>query len=396
LYLSFILDTELKSAACTKTGCMVALEIQRGKVGMSTQRHMEHGGTTACCLRLVEQFSIPSSREGFIGDAWFGSVKAVAQASAMGFLSVLQVKNNKALYPKEYIEGVMKDMPGGVHIVLTATHPNGTPLVAVGYRYSKKTTLFFIFHRDAGSTRPGAPYEMKYGDDYGNVCIRLIDRPDVISRFFKDSNIIDMHNQVRQDELGLEKSWVSTDGYFRNATTLIGINVVDCWKLAQYHKVVRQDEMSIVRFAGVLGKQLVEMAKTLTVAARAGQDLDDPSITLSRSVVITTSSQEQDNTSSLSSIEPRVQRIVIDTTGTNHLMLQRPITKSQRSGKRYCKTRDCHKCRNLTAFYCLTCGFSFCSPTKNINRDCFAEHVLGICRASGRLSVGLRAEEEGV
>jgi len=61
-----------------------------------------------------------------------------------------------------------------------------------------------------------------------------------------------MHNQVHQDKLALEKCWVSMDGSFCNAIVLIGINMVDCRKLAQYHKVICQDEMLIVRFAGVL------------------------------------------------------------------------------------------------------------------------------------------------
>jgi len=70
--------------------------------------------------------------------------------------------------------------------------------------------------------------------------------------FFKDSSLIDMHNQVQQDELALEKCWISIDGFFHLATTLIWIHAVDCWKLAQFHKILKQDEMSIVKFVGVL------------------------------------------------------------------------------------------------------------------------------------------------
>ena len=79
-----------------------------------------------------------------------------------------------------------------------------------------------------------------------------------------------MYNQVCHDELALEKCWVSTDGFFCNATTLIRIHMVDCWKLAQCHKVICQDEMLIVRFAGVLGKQVVELGKTITMVEGRG------------------------------------------------------------------------------------------------------------------------------
>jgi len=89
---------------------------------------------------------------------------------------------------------------GGVHTVLTGTHPNSVPLIMLGFQYSRKTTLFFVFHSDAGSTHPGKPYKMKYTDDHGNVCVHLVDCPDVVLCFFTDSNLVDKHNQVWQDE----------------------------------------------------------------------------------------------------------------------------------------------------------------------------------------------------
>ena len=118
---------------------------------------------------------------------------------------MLQFNNNKALFSKELIESSLSRMPGGVHIVLTGTHPNGVPLIALGYRNSTKTTIFFIFHSDAGSTCPGKPCEIKYTDDYGNVCVCLVDCPYLVSHFFAGSNLVDKHNQVQQDELGLKK-----------------------------------------------------------------------------------------------------------------------------------------------------------------------------------------------
>jgi len=51
------------------TGCMVGLEIQRGKAGMVLQQHSELGGMMSCCLRLAEEIAVPGIREGFKGDA---------------------------------------------------------------------------------------------------------------------------------------------------------------------------------------------------------------------------------------------------------------------------------------------------------------------------------------
>jgi len=58
---------------------------------------------------------------------------------------------------------------------------------------------------DAGSTYPGKPNEMKFAYLFGNVQIRMVDCPDVISQFFRDLNAVDKHNQARQFALGMEK-----------------------------------------------------------------------------------------------------------------------------------------------------------------------------------------------
>ena len=60
-------------------------------------------------------------------------------------------------------------------------------------------------------------------------------QPDIISRYYRHSNCIDMANQLRQDCLGLERQWVTYDGYFRMITGLIGMSVVDVYKLGQHH-----------------------------------------------------------------------------------------------------------------------------------------------------------------
>ena len=79
---------------------------------------------------------------------------------------------------------------------------------------------------------------MRYTDSFGNICTRYVDRPQVISNFFAGSNVIDTHNQLRQDSLKLEKKWITQNPWFRLATTLIGITVTDAFLLCNYHKVI--------------------------------------------------------------------------------------------------------------------------------------------------------------
>jgi hypothetical protein len=86
--------------------------------------------------------------------------------------------------------------------------------VALGYRYSRKTILFFVLTKKAGSSKPGDPYQMKYMDSYGNICTRYVDQPQVISIFFASSNVINTHNQLCQDSLKLEKKWAMHNPWF--------------------------------------------------------------------------------------------------------------------------------------------------------------------------------------
>jgi len=130
-----------------------------------------------------------------------------------GYKAVLQIKTGHGLFPKKIIEDTLKDAPGGIWIVLQSTY-QGIPLVAIGYHYSTRTTLSFGATKDSGSTTKGEPYQMKYTDDWGNVHIRDVDRPDIISKFFESSNMIDKHNQARQAELADTKSLLSSAYYF--------------------------------------------------------------------------------------------------------------------------------------------------------------------------------------
>ena len=56
--------------------------------------------------------------------------------------------------------------------------------------------------------------------------------------FFSSSNTIDTHNQLRQNNLKLEKKWLTQSPWFRLSTTLIGIVVTNLFLLCNYHKVI--------------------------------------------------------------------------------------------------------------------------------------------------------------
>ncbi len=163
------------------------MEIQRGKEGMNYLPFNRQVGATAGCPIRALLGTIPPHETGKFGiraDAWFGSVGMANEIGIRGHEGVFQIKTYHASYPKEFIENTLKDAPGGVSIVLEGTTRDEVQLVALGYRYSRKTILFFVLTKNAGSTKNGEPYHMKYTDSFGNVCTRYVDRPAVLSNFF--------------------------------------------------------------------------------------------------------------------------------------------------------------------------------------------------------------------
>lgn len=153
----------------------------------------------------------------------------------------------------------MQDWPSGAHIVLETVCDN-VPLIAMGYKYNKRKVICFVATKGAGHTEAGVSYEAKWKDSNGNTCCRNVPRPELASKYFLESNRIDMFNQARQAELKLEKHWVSEDGYFRCITTLFGICVTDAWKGYQYHlpNKHRHKGIEILHFAKLLTKDLLE------------------------------------------------------------------------------------------------------------------------------------------
>jgi hypothetical protein len=259
---------------------------------------------------------------------------------------VLQVKTGHGLFPKKFIE----DAPGGIWIVLEAIH-DGAPLTAIGYRYSTRTTLLFVATKDAGTTRKGKPYQMKFTDDWGNVHIRDIDRPDIISKFFESSNSIDKHNQCCQSELSLEKRWQTQNPLFRLYTTIIGMNVVDCYLLVDHHKLInhripdKEYKMTMITFAGILAHQLIcNVNSLLSLYSPMSQELRSllaDSSTAPNTVSILT----PESTSTISEGDRVIvsPRLLKDANQEDHHQVAFDKTTGSK-GKKRTKTRPCIRC----------------------------------------------------
>ena len=323
---------------------MVWLEIQEGKDRMKNKAFQNLGSTTACSLRGMiatkqlnhypqdpqehppqepasypqevptgphEPASDPQEQEPkrvYLGDSWFGSVKTAANFGKANQHAIMQVKTAHARFPKKFLEEKMKDYPGGTWITLEGhAEDEDEDLVALGYKYNKKTVLCFVTTRGAGTTDPGTPYEARFPDKYGNMCTRHVLRPHVIATFFKHSNVVDVHNQGRQFDLALEKKWLTMNPYFRLYTTKVGMIVTNVWKTLKTISRKKNNCLSIPHFGDELAYDIIKDARE--------QDEDAPS-----QVCTVIMSNQSDSISSMSN----------EVRGRNHTKINLPKGKQLR------------------------------------------------------------------
>jgi hypothetical protein len=69
----------------------------------------------------------------------------------------------------------------------------GVQLVATCYKYNRRKVLFFISGDGAGGMADGNPYIKRWADDNGNIVIRAISRPHVVSNYLERSPRVGNH-----------------------------------------------------------------------------------------------------------------------------------------------------------------------------------------------------------
>jgi hypothetical protein len=124
------------------------------------------------------------------------------------------------------------DKPRGHWVVMHARICNHRVMCMV-YAYSHKKCSYFV--STTGKTSPHPIKHMsKYEDNFGEICERPIDRPDLHQFYHKFSPLVDTHNQQRQGILQLEKLWLTKCCWRRLWTTMVGMCVVDMHKWFKY------------------------------------------------------------------------------------------------------------------------------------------------------------------
>ena len=348
---------------------MLHLEICEGQAAMREKMYsQELGVTAATSVRLAEASTTFFNGDGgktlFFGDSWFGSIKAAARISKLGQHCCLNVKTSHSHAPKKWLEEKMDSFPGGTWITLKTTYDNEV-LYYMGYKYNKRNVLQFVFTEGAGSAEPGKHYEARFPDQHGNVHIRKVDRPQVLSNYFARSNAVDVHNQSRQHDLALEECWVTNCPWFRLCTTMIGFVVTDSWKLVKNNSLKRKTER-IKDFSNRLAYAMLN-----NIDKNLVPPMDDVHTNITPSKESSLSSEGLSSTCVGVHTKEKLGTVTTDAV---------VATRSDSIGsKTYFKQIRCVWCSRTagvdhkTTLRCAECGVGFCSPKSG--RKCWDLHV---------------------
>jgi hypothetical protein len=80
-----------------------------------------------------------------------------------------------------------------------------------------------------------------------------VERPEVISRYFQYSDVVDSHNHARQALLGLEKKWATQNCWFRLNCGFIGITLAYSWKAFKIGAPVQSHPPNRMVVSGSIG-----------------------------------------------------------------------------------------------------------------------------------------------
>lgn len=234
-----------------------------------------------------------------------------------------------------------------------------------------------------------------YTDDDGVCTTRRIQRPAVISSYYKGANVIDVHNQLRQGILQYEKFWKTRTPWFRIITTIVfGMTLTDAFLLTKHAvKTKHVQKMYIKDFAAAVARDLVNMicfnpkltssAKWLPpLTAQIQNVYAQPQS--GRSCDTNFSYNFEDNSSTEIRWSSIVEKSAAVPAGCpvvpQSVLILHPrgilefLKKKNRARRRLCADPDC---KSRTQYFCLKCQKCFCcdSNEKFVGRNCYYAHI---------------------
>jgi hypothetical protein len=306
----------------------------------------------------------------FIYDSGWGGVSQVVAFAKRGLGCLIHIKNSHAGFPMEILEKNLRGMPGGSHLEMKCDI-DGIVVIALGYKFNSKKTLFFSFAEGCATTTPGEPYVTQWPDELGNVLTREVDRPAAPARYFLTFNYADTHDHRRQHELALEEAWVGKDanaGKFRMYTSIFGITVVDTMLavVAHSHRGHAVRSLTTKGFAERLAEELVDNEFDGAVSrpsTRRKRPVTDVALTM------------------LPADEGSVHRLV----STGHYSAVRRLKAGEKDAVIQLR---CDVCLQKCSTYCAAAQCQRVPICATHKRNCFEQHKEGVSHTSKKVKEG--------
>ncbi len=421
------------NGSCGGTKSIGYLDLDRGAEGNKILPYFkELGASASCCKRIVDGMSQMGVNEDtgnqlIIADSWFGnmgSMRALTQVDPMTGRRrdvIFSIKQGYALFPKKQIEALLKDATPGCHAIFRGfDRTTEQHLWAIGWKFNSSTKcLKFLATETAGSIGPSPnPYKIRFPDQFGNLVFRNIPRPGIVDNYYRYNNVIDVHNNYRQHNLGLEKKWITFNPMFRWLTTLTALHVTDCYYLARHHNLlgplrnVGGSPITITQFAGVLSRQLLTLSqRQSTYDPRIRLPAFDPRLANQyageHSFVDSFDDEdeeqfiEDEDEEDLPDIERSPNAIIaeirygaydvkgymLDDHEKTHTVCLVHTRTLRGSGKKYRNPHMCSLCKKKnTIVFCMECKRAFCYPLRRRRMNdadieyqqmnsCFQRHI---------------------
>ena len=121
--------------------------------------------------------SVPWSKVMYL-DAGYGSLQLAGLLAKRYIHCVMAVKHIDKYFPKQALYDLLENAEAGAKACLELEVGDfERDIIAVGYKYNQRKTLYFIMTRGAGSLQGGQPYLAKFASEWGNTVTRGVRRP---------------------------------------------------------------------------------------------------------------------------------------------------------------------------------------------------------------------------
>ncbi|CAG4996824.1 unnamed protein product [Parnassius apollo] len=201
-----------------KDGMPAVMKIKRKSKGVNCEVKTACDSNTNIMMRLeINEEPWRGSGRVIVGDSWFASVKTAVELFKVGLCFIVQVKTAHSFYP---VSDMAAKCPTHKRaFVVSTAEKDSVQLIACAWK-DKKTHTFVA---SCETTLPGLPSRKRRLNDEGNLFFREVARPKLVQQYFDGAASIDIHNNIRQDGLALEKAWGTHKWEHRIYASVLGI-----------------------------------------------------------------------------------------------------------------------------------------------------------------------------